>query len=457
MTRRLVILGASGDLTSRYLVPALARLHEAKELPQEIRILGVARDEWDTETFRRHIAEKLERHAAHIAQSSRDAVTSALEYHRADITNQNEMATAIGQMEEPIVAYLALPPAVFAPAIVSLAGTDLPQESRVVIEKPFGENLTSAQALNRLVHDAFPEHAVFRVDHFLGKQTVLNILGLRFANRLFEPVWNCQHVARVEIIWDETLALEGRATYYDSAGALRDMIQNHLLQLLCLIGMEPPFSLDAHDFRNRKVEVLRAVHRLAPEEVVQRTVRGRYSAGRIGDQELPAYVDEEGVDPTRGTETFAQVTLHINNWRWAGVPLILRSGKALARDRKEIAIHFKSVPYLPFRLGAEPSPNVLRLTLDPDRVALGVNINGQGDPFALESIALDAALAPEEVTAYGRLLLDVFNGDPTLFIRDDEAEELWRIVGPILDAWAQGRVPLREYPAGSDGPREEIA
>lgn len=457
MTRRLVILGASGDLTSRYLLPALARLHEAKELPQEIRILGVARDEWDTETFRRHIAEKLERHAAHIAQSSRDAVTSALEYHRADITNQNEMATAIGQMEEPIVAYLALPPAVFTPAIVSLAGTDLPQESRVVIEKPFGENLTSAQALNRLVHDAFPEHAVFRVDHFLGKQTVLNILGLRFANRLFEPVWNCQHVARVEIIWDETLALEGRATYYDSAGALRDMIQNHLLQLLCLIGMEPPFSLDEHDFRNRKVEVLRAVHRLAPEEVVQRTVRGRYSAGRIGDQELPAYVDEEGVDPTRGTETFAQVTLHINNWRWAGVPLILRSGKALARDRKEIAIHFKSVPHLPFRLGAEPSPNVLRLTLDPDRVALGVNINGQGDPFALESIALDAALAPEEVTAYGRLLLDVFNGDPTLFIRDDEAEELWRIVGPILDAWAQGRVPLREYPAGSDGPREELA
>ena len=457
MTRRLVILGASGDLTSRYLLPALARLHEAKELPQEIRILGVARDEWDTETFRRHIAEKLERHAAHIAQSSRDAVTSALEYHRADITNQNEMATAIGQMEEPIVAYLALPPAVFAPAIVSLAGTDLPQESRVVIEKPFGENLTSAQALNRLVHDAFPEHAVFRVDHFLGKQTVLNILGLRFANRLFEPVWNCQHVARVEIIWDETLALEGRATYYDSAGALRDMIQNHLLQLLCLIGMEPPFSLDEHDFRNRKVEVLRAVHRLSPEEVVQCTLRGRYSAGRIGDQELPAYVDEEDVDPTRGTETFAQVTLHINNWRWAGVPFILRSGKALARDRKEIAIHFQSVPHLPFRLGAEPSPNVLRLTLDPDRVALGVNINGQGDPFALESIALDAALAPEEVTAYGRLLLDVFNGDPTLFIRDDEAEELWRIVEPILNTWAQGRVPLHEYPAGSDGPREELA
>jgi glucose-6-phosphate 1-dehydrogenase len=457
MTYPLVILGASGDLTSRYLLPALARLHEAREFPQESRILGVARDEWDTEVFRHHIAEKLQRHAAHIAQSSRDAVTSALEYCRADITNQNEIANAIGQMEEPVVAYLALPPAVFAPAIASLAGTDLPQESRVVIEKPFGENLASAQALNRLVHDAFPEHTVFRVDHFLGKQTVLNILGLRFANRVFEPVWNCQHVASVEIIWDETLALEGRATYYDSAGALRDMIQNHLLQLLCLIGMEPPFSLDEHDFRNRKVEVLRAVHRLSPEEVVQRTVRGRYSAGRLSDQELPAYVDEEGVDPTRGTETFAQVTLHINNWRWAGVPFILRSGKALGQDRKEIAIHFKPVPHVPFRLGAEPSSNRLRLTLDPDRVALGVNINGQGDPFALESIELDAALAPEEVTAYGRLLLDVFNGDPTLFIRDDEAEELWRIVEPIYEAWAQNRVSLLEYPAGSDGPQEALS
>lgn len=456
MIRRLVILGASGDLTSRYLLPALARLHEAKVLPRGVKIVGVARDDWDTETFRRHIAEKLERHAAHVSQASRDAVTALLEYHRADVTEQREMANAVGHTAEPVIACLALPPAVFAPAVAALAATAPCQESRVVIEKPFGESLASAQALNRLLHDTFPERAVFRIDHFLGKQTVLNILGLRFANRLFEPVWNSQHVARVEIIWDETLALEGRAAYYDSAGALRDMIQNHLLQLLCLVGMEPPFSLDERDFRNRKVEVLRAVHRLSPQEVVQRTLRGRYSAGRIDGRDLPAYVDEEGVDPTRGTETFAQVTLHVNNWRWAGVPFVLRSGKALRRDRKEIAVHFKPVPHVPFRLGAEPSPNVLRLTLDPDRVALGVNVNGRGDPFALESIELDAALAPEHVTAYGRLLLDVFNGDPTLFIRDDEAEELWRIVEPILETWAQDRVPLFEYPAGSGGPREVL-
>jgi glucose-6-phosphate 1-dehydrogenase len=293
---------------------------------------------------------------------------------------------------------------------------------------------------------------VFRIDHFLGKQTIQNILGLRFANRVFEPVWHSNHIHKVEIIWDETLALEGRATYYDATGALKDMIQNHLLQLLCLVGMEPPRSLDERDFRDRKVDVLRAVRRLTPEEVAAWTVRGCYSAGRIGPRAIPAYVEEQGVDAQRGTETFAQVTLMIDNWRWAGVPFSLRSGKALRNERREIAIHFKPVPHLAFEQDAAPWPNVLRLQLDPDRVSLGVNINGPGDPFTLERVELDVTLAPQTPPAYGRLLLDVLRGDPTLFVRDDEAEELWRIVEPILAGWAEKGVPLLEYPAGSDGP-----
>jgi len=452
MMRRLVIFGASGDLTSRYLLPSLVQLHEAGELPDPFVILGVSRDDWDTEAFRRHIRKQLERHASDIPLSAREASVSLLEYRRADVTSPSEVTKALEPLDEPLVAYLALPPSVFAPTIEALAAVDLPGGSRIVIEKPFGENLASARALNELVHETFPEKAVFRIDHFLGKQTVQNILGLRFGNRVFEPLWNSQHIERVEITWDETLTLEGRASYYDAAGALKDMIQNHLLQLLCLVGMEPPCTLAEHDFRNRKVDLLRAVRRLSPAEVECWTVRGRYGAGRIGDRQVPAYVDEEGVDPERGTETFAQVTLFIDNWRWAGVPFLLRSGKALEGDRREIGIYFKPAPCQPFAPDGDPRSNQLRLEVDPDRVVLGVNINGPGDPYALEHVELDRVLAPQEPPAYGRLLLDVLRGDCTLSIRDDEAEESWLIIEPILDAWKEGRVPLLEYPAGSAGP-----
>ena len=219
----------------------------------------------------------------------------------------------------------------FLPTLEALARASLPQ-GRVVIEKPFGEDLASAQALNRLLHQSFPENAVFRIDHFLHLQTVQNVLGLRFANRIVEQLWNRDHVERVEIVWDESLTLEGRASYYDRAGALKDMIQNHLLQLLCLVGMEAPLTLDERTLRDRKIDVLRAVRRLSPEEVEQYTVRARYTAGRIGERQVPSYADEEGIDPARGTETFAQVTLWVDNWRWAGVPFVLRSGKAWAES-----------------------------------------------------------------------------------------------------------------------------
>jgi glucose-6-phosphate 1-dehydrogenase len=367
------------------------------------------------------------------------------------VTDHAQVVEALQPIREPLITYLALPPGVFLPALQALAGASLPQGSRVVIEKPFGENLASAQALNQLLHQSFPENAVFRVDHFLHLQTAQNVLGLRFANRIIEQLWNREQVERVEIVWDESLSLEGRASYYDRAGALKDMIQNHLRQLLCLVGMEAPLTLDERTLRDRKVDVLRAIRRLSSEEVERYTVRARYAAGHIGERQVPSYTDEAGIDPVRGTETFAQVTLWVDNWRWAGVPFVLRSGKALGRERREIAVHFRPVPHLAFEAN-DPQPNVLRLLLEPDRLAFGLNLNRPGIPFPLERIELGADLASEGLPAYTRLLLQILEGDCTLSIRDDEAEESWRVVAPILEAWAQGRVPLLEYPAGSDGP-----
>jgi glucose-6-phosphate 1-dehydrogenase len=277
---------------------------------------------------------------------------------------------------------------------------------------------------------------------------------MRFANRVFEPLWHRDHIDRVEIRWDETVALEGRAGYYDHAGALRDMIQNHLLQLACLVGMEPPASMSADDLRNRKAAFLRAVRRMSPQEVAEQTLRARYTAGGDPGRERPAYVDEKGVDPARGTETFAEVTLDVDNERWAGVPFVLRTGKALAREKREIVVVYRAVPDSPFEAERRPLPNRLRFEITPDRLALDVNVNGAGDPFDLEELELDADLSQDELPAYSRLLLDAIEGDPTLSIRDDEAEESWRIVEPILQAWQAGSSPLREYRAGSDGPSE---
>ena len=447
MSHRLVIFGANGDLASRKLMPALARLQQMGKLPSGFSVLGITRDAWGTHRLR----ETLERHAGDVSLQARNALLSLVEYRRAEATDSSQLVEALKPNREPIIAYLALPPSVFRPTLEALAGASLAEGSRVVIEKPFGEDLASAQALNRLVHQSFPENAVFRIDHFLHLQTVQNVLGLRFANRVFEQLWNRDHVEQVEIVWDESLTLEGRASYYDGVGALKDMIQNHLLQLLCLAGMEAPLALDERTLRDRKIDVLRAVRRLSPEEVERYTVRARYTAGQIGERQVPSYADEEGIDPAHGTETFAQVTLWVDNWRWAGVPFKLRSGKALGRERREIAVHFRPVPHLAFEAN-DPLPNVVRLLLEPDRLALGVNLTRPGVLFPLERIDLSADFTSQELPAYARLLLQVLEGDCTLSIRDDEAEESWRAITPILDAWAQARVPLLEYPAGSDGP-----
>jgi glucose-6-phosphate 1-dehydrogenase len=453
--KRIVIFGATGDLTARYLIPALAKLYEAGDLPDGIKITGVDRREWknDKNGFRRLMLDSLERHAAGVSASARARlVTEVIEYRRADVTDAESVIAALEPLTEPILAYLALPPAVFAPTLEALKRAGLPKGSRVAIEKPFGVDLESAQGLNRLLHEFLEEKAIFRIDHFLAWQPFPTIMGLRFANGILEPLWDRNYIERVEIIWEETLALEGRAGYFDHAGAFKDLIQNHLLQLLCLTAMEAPTALHRRNLRDRKVDLLRAIRRLSPEEAQSNTIRARYGPGRIGENDIPAYAAEEGVDPSRGTETFAEVTLMIDNLRWAGVPFVLRGGKALSGFKGEIAVHFKAVPHLAFQRADDPRPNVLRVRLGPDRVTLSLNVNGPHDPFDLQQIELGADFAPQAFfAAYERVFLDLLEGNTTLFIRADEAEEAWRVSEPILQAWEQGLVPLLEYPAGTDG------
>lgn len=456
MIRHLVIFGAAGDLSARYLLPALAQLYEGDKLPEDFRVIGVHRRDWDDEQFRRFALDSLRRHADEVSTEAHiGLIEQALEYRRADVTDGESIAAALSHLREPIVAYLALPPTVFEPTITALAGAGLAAGSRVVIEKPFGEDLESAQRLNRLLRETFPEYAVFRVDHFLTWQPFRSILGLRFANRVFEPVWNRDHVERVEITWEETLALEGRAGYFDSTGIMLDIIQNHLLQVLCLVAMEGPSSLDENDLRRPKIEALRAVKRLSSDAVRRQTIRARYGAGKIGDRDIPAYVDEEGVDPDRRTETFAQVTLEVDTPRWDGVPFVLRTGKALGRDLGEVAIHFRPASHPAFRQA--PRPNVLRLLKGPDRVILEMQVGGSADPLEPEQVELDTVLTPQSLSAYGHLVLDALEGNPSLFVHAEEAEESWRIVEPIIDAWEKDEVPLLEYAAGSYGPARRVA
>ncbi|WP_433062032.1 glucose-6-phosphate dehydrogenase [Dactylosporangium sp. CS-033363] len=437
MIQHLVILGATGDLTARYLLPALGALRSRGHLDERFRLTGVGREDWTDEAFRNWAAEHLHGHADLIA---------SMRYHKADVTDAEALAAAIPH-DEPVAAYLALPPAIFPATVSALHAAGTAEGSTIVLEKPFGENLHDAVELNRLLARLYPERSIFRVDHFLAMATVLNLLGVRLANRVLEPIWSSTHIERVDIVWDESLALEGRAGYYDGVGALKDMLQNHLLQLLCLVAMEPPISLGDRDLRDRKMDVLRSIRPLSLDDVAHRTRRARYTAGAG----VPSYVDEDGVDPQHHTETFAEIRLELDNWRWPGTQFRLRTGKALGADRQEVAIHFRPVPHLPFTGAAGAAPNVLRFGLEPESVELELTGTTSGAEV-LTPLTLRARPEPAELPPYGRLLLDVLNGDPALSIRADEAEEAWRVVSPVLDAWAKDLVPLEEYPAGSQGP-----
>ncbi|MEJ1087984.1 glucose-6-phosphate dehydrogenase [Microbacterium sp. Mu-80] len=441
----LFILGASGDLTSRLLLPSLAALL-SKHPKRRVILRGAGSEKWDEQTWRKAVSD-----AFADAPDALDLVTIG-DYVSADVTDAGAVASLVDGLDRSTVLYFALPPAVTAAAIDAMAGLTLPEGTVLAMEKPFGEDEASAKQLNQKLLALVPEQQIFRVDHFLGRSTLLNLLGVRLANRIWEPVWSAEHIDHVLIRFDESVALEGRARYYDRAGAMIDMIQSHLLQVLALLAMDPPATLDERDLRDAKAAVLRATH-VFGDDVAASTRRAQYTAGRVGERDLPAYRDEEGVDAARQTETLAEVVFEVASDRWAGVPFVLRSGKALPRKWSEIVVTFKPVRHLPPGLDGVPvDGGRLTFSLGPDEMSLRLHVTGGDDPFALREENLLADLGEGQQRSYEEVLEELLDGDVALSVRADEAEECWRIIQPVRDAWASDAVPLETYPAGSAGP-----
>lgn len=445
----LVVLGADGDLARRLLLPGLASLLASDWGGRRpVELLGAGLSELSGQQWRRRVEDAF----AQGGSGARAARTSnRSRYRRCDVTSVEDLRSLLADCDGTPALFFALPPAITARACQALQLIDLPEGTVLAMEKPFGTDRAKARELNGLVTGLVPEEQVFRVDHFLGRSDVLNLLGTRFANRLLEPVWSNQHVESIEIVYDESLGLEGRAGYYDKAGALVDMVQSHLLQVMALLVMDPISRVDERELRDAKGQVLRATRlRGTPREASR---RARYTAGTLGDRKLSAYSREPGVDPARRTETLAALTVEVDTWRWTGVPITLRSGKALGRPRKEAVVTFKRTPHLPAGLRGHDTRDQVRIGFKPARLALHLDVSGPGDPFDLETVAPTAELDEGDLPAYGEVLAGILDGDPLLAVRGDNAEECWRIVEPVLEAWRNDEVPLDTYAAGSDGPR----
>ena len=445
----LVLLGASGDLANRLLMPALGRLLDAEPQRRDIVLLGAGAQDWDADRWRDHLKGSLT--AGGVSTKTIDALLATTSYQQADVTSAADLERLVKAAKPAPALYFALPPAVTAKACDALADVTLPEGTVLVLEKPFGTDAASAKTLNTRLSTLVPEDRTFRVDHFLGRSSVINLLGVRFANRIFEPVWNNTHVASVDIVFDEQLTLEGRAGYYDKAGALVDMIQSHLLQVMALVAMNPVGQVSAFDLREAKAEVLRAA-RVWGGDPAAASRRARYTEGTIGGRSVPDYVKEPGVDPSRDTETLAEIVLEIDSWRWSGVPFRLRSGKAVGVARREVVVTFKPAPHLPTGLTGACEPDRLRLAMGPDAIALDLNVNGEDDPMGIDRVSLDTTLSPGRLPAYGEVLAGVLDGDPLLAVRGDTAVECWRLIDSVLDAWAKDETPMQTYAAGSQGP-----
>jgi glucose-6-phosphate 1-dehydrogenase len=485
----LIILGASGDLTRRKLMPALLHLMTDGLLAEDFSVIGVGRQKMVDEAFRESMRNALE---TSLPEGSLDAAlwnrfAKRLGYVGGDLGDGSTHAelrnrlTALergsGAREGPALGrlfYLALPPSAYEETLAHLSESELaPREAsaqlsswtRIVIEKPFGHSLASARALNQVIRERFAEHQIFRIDHYLGKETVQNLLVFRFANSIFEPVWNRDHIHHVQITAAETVGVEHRAGYYEDAGVVRDMMQNHLLQILALTAMEPPVTFRADAVRGEKVKLLQSIRTFTDSDVHRYSVLGQYGPGRIGGKLVAGYRAEEGVDPHTTTPTYAALRLLIDNWRWQGVPFFLRSGKRLPRRATEIAITFRQPPHLMFPLapGEGISPNVLRFRIQPDEgISLCFEVKVPDHRFRMATATMDFSYArgfgPPSHSAYETLLVDCMLGDATLFTRNDGVEASWRVVDPITAAWEHSpAMRLPNYAAGEWGPIEADA
>jgi glucose-6-phosphate 1-dehydrogenase len=470
----LVIFGATGDLTKRKLLPSLYNLRANRLLPHDFAMVGMARSACDDDAFRDVMTKNIGEFATGPVDPSlwsdfRQRL-HCVSGDTSDPATYRRLADRLAELDREhstggnILFYLATPPDAFAPIAKRLGEAGLAREAdgrwrRVIIEKPFGHDSDSARALNDELRSVLEEHQIFRIDHYLGKETVQNILVFRFANGIFEPIWNRRYIDAVQITVAEELGVEGRGAYYETSGVLRDIIQNHIFQLLALVAMEPPSSLSAEALRNERTKVLDAIRPMQPEEILATTVRGQYGEGYEGGRKVAAYRQEKGVSPSSKIDTFAALKLDVENWRWAGVPFYVRSGKRLPKRDTRIVIHFKRPPLLLFR-GAglmDIEPNRLEMLIQPEEgIAIRMKAKRPG-PMVLENVKLDfgySDFGPQApATGYERLLYDCMVGDSTLFHRWDTVEAAWRIATPILDLWAS--LPARDFPnyaAGTWGP-----